>query len=77
MEIMKIIINVNVLTKKNMMIIIRLEKIDIHVDLKDEEMIIVKLNQHHDINTNENLQVQTNNGQLILNRRKMIYQIVL
>jgi len=54
MKILKIIINVDLQKKKNMMIII--EKIVIHVDMKDEEMIIiVKMNQHHDININQSL----------------------
>jgi len=74
---MKIIINVDVLKKSNLTIISINEKIVIHVDRKDEEMIIVKLNQHLDININENLQVQINNDQLILNTRKMMHQLLL
>ncbi len=75
--IMKIIINVDVLKKKNLKIISINEKIDIHVDRKDEEMIIGKLNQHLDLNINENLQVQINNDQLIINTRKMMHQLLL
>ncbi len=61
--------------KKNKIII---EKIDIHVDMKDEEMIIiVKLNQHHDININQNLKVRIIIGQSAPNIRKMIRQLFL
>ena len=60
MKTMRIIIDVDTTMKKNQRIIILIEMIDMHVEMKDDEMIInVQQNQQHDVDTIRNLLVLT------------------